>query len=93
MRVTRVTRSLVFVPLAAAIISTILFGVQGGFGGGHSALDFVIVILGLPFILFIPLVREPLAIPDLLLVIWIPGLLNMLGWFLLASILERRRPI
>lgn len=87
MRVGYIRKALIFVPIAAGVISTILFLVQGGFGGGHSPLDFLIVALGFPSIL-LP-IPSSMAIPDILLVVWIPSLLNALLFFLLGSFLTK----
>ena len=41
---------LVVVPVLAGLVSTVLFSIQGGFGGGHGKFDGLIVALGLPSI-------------------------------------------
>lgn len=67
-----------------------MFGMQGGFGGGHGPYDFFIGILALPSISLM----EMLPLPDLILeydilfIVWIPVFINTLifslvGWGLL----------
>jgi hypothetical protein len=79
------------IPVVAGTISTILFFIQGGFGGGHRPFDFVITTLGFPSILLIRAVPLPdsVSIPDILFVIWIPALMNMVWFFLLGSLLTK----
>jgi hypothetical protein len=82
---------LTLIPLVAGTISTILFLAQGGFGGGHSGFDFVIVILGVPSIMLLLVITLPnlVVVPDILLVVWIPALLNSLLFFLLGLALTK----
>jgi hypothetical protein len=91
MPLSRLTRSLTLVPVVAGTISTLLFLAQGGFGGGHSSFDFVITTLGFPSILLVRSLPLPdsAGIPDILLVIWIPALINLVGFFLLGSLLTK----
>lgn len=91
MRVTRRARLLIFIPLVTGAISTILLLIQGGFGGGHGSYDSVITALGFPSIMLISSLALPRSvnIPDVLLVVWIPAALNMLGLFLLGTILSK----
>ncbi len=66
------------VPLVFGLISTVMFAIQGGFGGGHGSFDFHIGVLGLPSILLV----EGMPLPDLalnhdiILVVWLPAILN-----------------
>ena len=85
------TRTLAFVPIVAGAISTVLFLAQGGFGGGHSRLDFVIVILGLPTILVNLVLPASLSLPDILMIVWIPALMNALLFFLFGRVLSSSR--
>ncbi len=91
MRLSRLTRVLILIPAVTGVISTVLLLVQGGFGGGHSTIDFVITALGFPSILLIRSMPLPssVVIPDILLVVWFPALLNMVGLLVLGSILTK----
>ncbi|HWS71509.1 MAG TPA: hypothetical protein VN605_05315, partial [Thermoanaerobaculia bacterium] len=40
---------LVVICSAAALLSAGCFGIQGGFGGGHGDLDWLMFVLGLPW--------------------------------------------
>jgi hypothetical protein len=78
-------RILVFMlfPMICGLLSTLLFVLQGGFGGGHGRYDFSIGILGLPWVgvdvAFGPDLPWPAFIRDhdLLSKIWFPALMNM----------------
>ena len=85
------TRTLTLVPIVAGAISTVLFLAQGGFGGGHSRLDFVIEILGLPAILVNLVLPVALSLPDILMIVWIPVLMNALLFFLFGRVLSSLR--
>ena len=85
------TRTLALVPIVAGAISTVLFLAQAGFGGGHSRLDFVIVILGLPAILVNLVLPPSLSLPDILMIVWIPALMNALLFFLFGRVLSSSR--
>lgn len=74
----RLKQVLPFLPIVTGAISTALFIAQGGFGGGHSKLDFLIVILGLPSILLNLVLPSRFSLPDILLIVWIPALVNSL---------------
>lgn len=87
----RLTRTLTLVPIVAGAISTVLFLAQGGFGGGHSRLDFVIEILGLPAILVNLVLPASLSLPDILMIVWIPALVNALLFFLFGRVLSSSR--
>jgi len=84
----RLKLGLPFLPLVAGAISTSLFIAQGGFGGGHSILDFVIVVLGLPSILLNLILPRLISLPDILLIVWIPALVNSLLFFALGRTLS-----
>jgi hypothetical protein len=85
------TRILTLAPIVAGAISTLLFLVQGGFGGGHSQLDFVIEILGLPSILLNLVLPASISLPDILLIVWIPALMNAILFFLFGRVLSSLR--
>lgn len=89
MRVNRLTRILTLVPLIEGVISTVLFVAQGGFGGGHSKLDFVIVVLGLPSILLNLTLPSSFGLPDILLIVWIPSLINSALFFLFGLVFTK----
>lgn len=87
----RLTRTVTLIPIMAGVISTILFLAQGGFGGGHSKLDFVIEILGLPSILLNLVLPASFTLPDILLIVWLPTLINALLVFLFFYILSKSK--
>jgi hypothetical protein len=95
MRITRLRRVLTLIPVVTGTISTILLLIQGGFGGGHGPFDSVITTLGFPSILLIRLLPLPdsAGIPDIFLVIWIPALINIVGFFLLGTLLTKVIPV
>ncbi len=76
------------VPIVAAICGTALFILQHGFGAGHGRFDQALGVLALPGILLI----EPLGfsenVPDFLLVVLIPAVLNLPLWLGLTLILR-----
>lgn len=81
------------VPIAAAAVATILFVLQGGFGGGHGDFDAAIVMLGVPaslLMLWIP-VPEVLGSSDLALKVLTPALVNWALWRLAITAVNRRR--
>jgi hypothetical protein len=84
----RLKQGLPFLPVVTGAISTALFVAQGGFGGGHSKLDFVIVILGLPSILLNLFLPNGFSLPDILLIVWIPALVNSLLFLALGYALS-----
>src|SRR5262245_19783159 len=65
------------VPVICGVVSTALFVIQGGFGGGHGTFDFFIFMLGLPSTLIMERVPLPSFVEqhDILLVIWLPVLM------------------
>ena len=83
----RLKQGLPFLPIVTGTISTVLFFAQGGFGGGHSKLDFVTVILGLPSILLNLVLPNWFSLPDILLIVWIPALMNSLLFLVLGHAL------
>ena len=85
------TRTLTLVPIVAGAISTVLFLAQGGFGGGHSVLDFVIEILGLPAIVVNLVLPASLSLPDILMIVWIPAMMNAILFFLFGRVLSSLR--
>jgi len=89
MRLNRLTKVLSLVPVVAGTISTVLFVAQGGFGGGHSKLDFIIETLGLPAILLNLVLPTSLVLPDILLIVWIPALINSILFFLFGLVLSK----
>lgn len=90
-RMRHLTRTLTLVPIVAGTISTVLFLAQGGFGGGHSRLDVVIEILGLPSILLNLVLPNSLNLPDILMIVWIPALMNAILFFLFGRVLSSLR--
>jgi hypothetical protein len=80
-------KSLVWVPLLAAVVATALFFAQGGFGAGHGDFDAVIWILGVPGILLTA--PGPVASHDLLRLIWWPAVWNAVLWTLLGMGMTR----
>jgi hypothetical protein len=78
---------LALVPAACGIIATLVYLLQGGFGGGHLRFDPLIAALILPLSLFSGL-YERMPLPklitqyDLLLVIWFPSMINAFAFFL-----------
>jgi hypothetical protein len=74
----RVILSCLLTPLACGIVSTALFVMQGGFGGGHGDYDLGIYTLGLPSILLLDRVPLPTVLEryDIVAVIWLPVMLN-----------------
>ena len=71
------------IPFIAAAIASFVMLVQGGFGGGHRPLDWLVGGLGLPSILFLEYVRIPkfLLYNDFLLIALFPALINAVLWF------------
>jgi hypothetical protein len=67
------------IPTTLAVLATLLFAMQGGFGGGHGALDQAIFALGLPGVLV------QLMLPswpgDFLGLVLLPAIVNITLWF------------
>lgn len=76
-------------PLVEGLVASVLFFIQGGFGGGHGKFDSLIVILGLPTVLMTEAAPLPRFIVgrDILFIVWLPALMNALLFFLVAQII------
>lgn len=85
------SRYFIWVPVAAAVVASVLFFAQGGFGAGHGEFDQAIGILGVPGIL-VP-APDPIAANDFLLVIAWPAMWNVPLWAAMAALLRKRRLI
>jgi hypothetical protein len=72
---------LLLIPAVAITVATLLSFSQGGFGGGHGDFDLAIGVLGLPGILLIEHMPFLHHLPDILLVVIVPALLNFIFWF------------
>lgn len=91
-RMRHLTRTLTLLPIVAGAISTILYLAQGGFAGGHYRLDSVIVLLGLPSILLLDLLLPvSISLPDILLIVWLPALMNAPLFYVFARVLSSLR--
>ena len=86
-------RRLVWIPIIAAVVATVLLVAQGGFGAGHGAFDRAIWILGLPASLLVEWVPAPRVVErhDLLLMVWWPAIWNVLLWAGVVEVLMRLR--
>ena len=83
------------VPIVAAALATVLFLLQHGFGAGHGRFDQALGVLALPGILVLMYLPIPERIPDFVLVILLPAVVNIPLWTGLALIgrsLLRRTP-
>lgn len=81
---------------AAALVSSVLYSAQGGFGGGHGLFDLPIVILGLPWDMIIAQVPDSLWPPlfwynDFSWLIATPLLLNLSAVFAIRGLVRRVR--
>ena len=65
--------------MALGVVATLLFAMQGGFGGGHGSLDQAIFALGLPGVLA-PLVLSSWP-GDFLGLVLLPAVVNIALWF------------
>jgi hypothetical protein len=92
-KISRLTQGLMLIPILLGVISNAVFVAQGGFGAGHGKLDFVIMLLAIPW----SLPASPygdLPLPDfiknhdVLLVVWLPALLNMVLLFLVGIAID-----
>ena len=86
---------LLALPLLAGVVSTILFFVQGGFGGGHGRFDGYIVTLMLPSIYLIQVIPLPLWMLyfDLTYTVIFPTLVNTgLVWLAYKLVGKIRSP-
>jgi hypothetical protein len=67
------------IPLACALVSTAAFLLQGGFGGGHGKLDWLVVFPQMPTALLTS--AAPFAFPpfdsDLILLVLMPAAINV----------------
>jgi hypothetical protein len=80
MRLHRWEKILLILPLTAATVATVLYLIQGGFGGGHGRFDQAIYRLGLPSVLWVEYVW-PVSdrAPDWLAVVVVPpAVMNLL---------------
>ena len=90
------SKGLALIPLAAAVLASILYVLQHGFWGGHGRFDSLIGLLTLPFSaialtgISIPL-PELLRRSDLILVIWLPTLVNSSLLFCVGWLIDRFR--
>lgn len=86
-------RRLIWIPIVAAVVATVLLVAQGGFGAGHGAFDRAIWILGLPASLLLEWVPAPRVVErhDLLLMVWWPAIANVLLWAGVVEVLMRLR--
>jgi len=77
-----------------AVVATMCFGMQGGFGGGHGDLDLVLFILALPWSL-VPWPELIVSI-DFVWLVLLPFVLNVaaiiLGDSLVRAFMNRRGP-
>lgn len=88
MRLQRFFSWLPAIPITAAIVATVLFRSQGGFGAGHGKFDMALGVLALPGILFVDYVPLPMTAPDFVRVILIPAMFNFVLWLVLTLILR-----
>jgi TRAP-type C4-dicarboxylate transport system permease small subunit len=69
---------ILLIPITLGVVATILFLIQGGFGGGHGSLDQAIFAVGLPAVL------ATLALPtwpgDYLGLVLLPAIANVALW-------------
>ena len=92
-------RKILLVPIYCALLSTLLYFAQGGFGGGHGQFDFVIYCLGLPAVIYgdrlIDMLPSTSPGDDLINIIWLPAAANLITiWlpiFLVASMLRKKK--
>jgi hypothetical protein len=78
------------IPLISGSIATILFLMQGGFGGGHLPYDRLIGYFALPSVLLFENFGVPTfaAHHDIVLLVWGPAVLNSLMLWLLTRVIE-----
>lgn len=81
------------VPVGMGVLAHLFFFLQGGFGAGHGILDLVIFLTMLPSILILPLLPRVslLERSDLLMIIWLPMLVNVVVSCVAQFILNKRR--
>jgi hypothetical protein len=80
---------ILIIPVTLGVVATLLFAMQGGFGGGHGSLDQAIFALGLPGVL------ASLVLPswpgDFLGFVLLPAVINIALWFCAHRMLFVRR--
>ena len=78
---------LVAAVIVVAVVSSLMFTAQGGFGAGHEPFDLMIFILGLPWTLILLLLpnSEALWLSDYVMLVLLP-----LGCNLLVMVVARR---
>lgn len=88
----RINFVLLFAAVLIAVVATVCFTIQGGFGGGHGDLDYVLFILGLPWSL-VPW-PAPIMKVDFVWVVLMPFMLNvvtiLIGGFIVRTFVSRR---
>ena len=79
--------------LAVFAVSSILFLVQGGVGGGHARFDQAIALLGLPWVLLVAATwwPESLWLGDYVMIVLLPLACNLAVVLVLWALLTRRR--
>ena len=92
-RRTALVAALVVVVLALFAASSILFAVQGGFGGGHGRFDQALFLLGLPSSLIVVSApwTESLWLGDYVMIVLLPLVCNLAVVLVLWRLLTRRR--
>ena len=92
-RRTALVAALVVVVLALFAASSILFAVQGGFGGGHGRFDQALFLLGLPWLLILEVTPWPesLWLGDYVMIVLLPLVCNLAVVLLVWALLKRRR--
>jgi hypothetical protein len=87
------------VPISQFAIASTIFILQGGFGGGHLPLDFVVAICCLPGIYAIGMIPEGSIIykSDFVLIVLTSALFNIALWSAIGSIFyylwDKRRKV
>jgi len=91
-RRTALVAALVVVVLALFAASSILFAVQGGFGGGHGRFDQALFLLGLPSSLIVVSApwTESLWVSDYVMIVLLPLVCNLAVVLVLWRLLTRR---
>ena len=91
-RRTALVAALVVVVLALFAASSILFAVQGGFGGGHGRFDQALFLLGLPSSLIVVSApwTESLWVSDYVMIVLLPLVCNLAVVLLVWALLKRR---
>ncbi len=72
----RISYFMPLIPLLSAVLATLLYFTQGGFGGGHGSFDEFIMLLALP-VAITPIAQWPvpgfIGFSGLLSVVWYPA--------------------